>query len=71
MKRLENMGYGLRKTLSNNLKSRLFIDILFLGFNWKKIIHNIYKISHTTVISFFHYYCLKMLINSDYFMYIQ
>ena len=36
IRRLENMGYGLRKTLSNHLKSRLFIDILFLGFNWKK-----------------------------------
>ena len=65
------MGYGLQKTLSNHLKSRLFIDILFFGFNWKKIIHHIYQISHTTVIYFFHYHCLKILINSDYFMYIH
>ena len=65
------MGYGLRKTLSNHLKSRLFIDILFFGFNWKKIIHHIYQISHTTVIYFFHYHCLKILINSNYFMFIH
>ena len=66
--------YGLwapKNSIKSYPKSRLFIDILVLGFNWKKIIHNIYEISHTTVIYFFHYHCLKILINSDYFMYIH